>query len=604
MVDIVGYFPATLAIDSATGTRLKNAEAQVYALTDTSFSNPLPITDMSDVPFTSDTLVSNSDGIYPEFKPPAGVVQVIVKSGQALTPMTSISAQVETTVQAATDAEAAATRAQEAASRAAAVGEIADEQVAAALTRPGGSSPEIVGTLAANAAAAFIDPDPTYAPEDDTGLASLLGWDPVARKTFVADLSPLDTPDAIRAVSTEDQSAASTSMVFDNELGAGFDNPGVYRGTIFLPYSAGTSGDFKFGFSVPADASLLWSYRGIRVDGAAATDQNSSYTMVGVQLDKTGIGRVGGTGSSFINFVTIEFLLTIVTPGTFRLQFGQNSSDTTPSVRRSGARMQIEDWGSATMPRNGMQFILNDNIWRPNSPEKSYSLLIQRNVGTPADMATFKSAYTRHELRAGDQWFGDASKGKGVERCEMASATYWSFGVDIWVSYSFRYTGPFVQKNAAGEGYMLIGQFIQSPPEPGESKVPHCLSEYLTEGYYTLDTRGDDAAITTEKFEGTERVHIPFTAGVWHHVVKRIRLGYANNGELDVWFDGTQVANVRSAKIGYNDPRGPRTKFGMYRSRQTFTTTLELANYEIGYADLSARVTSPLPRVLPSGVTP
>lgn len=444
-------------------------------------------------------------------------------------------------------------------------------------------------------------PDPDFAPESP-GISQVIGFDAQTEKAFVVDLSPLENPEIIRAMSTEDQSATSTSMVFDNEIGAGFDFSGVYRGTMRVPYSAGTSGDFKFGFSVPADATMLWSYRGIRVDGSAATDQNTSYTFVGVQLDKNGVGRVGGTGAAFINFVTIDYVLTIVTPGTLRFQFGQNSTDATPAVRRAGATMQVEDWGSASAPRNGMQFILNENVWRPNSPQEPHSLLIQRNSGTPSDLSTFKSAYTRHELRPGDQWFGDATKTKGVERCEMASATYWSFGVDIWVSYSFRYTGPFVQKNEAGEGYLLIGQFIQSPPEPGESKVPHCLSEYLTGGYYTLDTRGDDAAITTEKFEGTERVHIPFTAGAWHHVVKRIRLGYANNGELDVWFDGTQVANVRGAKIGYNDPRGPRAKFGTYRSRQTFTTVLELANYELGYADLSARIASPLPRSLPTGI--
>lgn len=104
MVDIVGYFPATLAIDSATGTRLRNAEAQVYAMTDTAFATPLAITDMADVPFTGNTLSSNSDGIYPEFKPPVGVMQVIVKSGQALTPMTSIAVQASAAVDAATEA--------------------------------------------------------------------------------------------------------------------------------------------------------------------------------------------------------------------------------------------------------------------------------------------------------------------------------------------------------------------------------------------------------------------------------------------------------------------------------------------------------------------
>ncbi|MDR6691332.1 hypothetical protein J2X55_002244 [Microbacterium sp. 1154] len=106
---VVGYFPATLAVDSNTGTRLRNAEAQVFAMTDTSFTTPLAITDVAGVPFTGNKLVSNSDGIYPEFKPPAGVTQVIVKSGQALTPMTSIAVAAEAAEAAAVQAASAAT---------------------------------------------------------------------------------------------------------------------------------------------------------------------------------------------------------------------------------------------------------------------------------------------------------------------------------------------------------------------------------------------------------------------------------------------------------------------------------------------------------------
>lgn len=108
MVDIVGYFPATLAVDSVTGVRLRNAEAQVFAMTDTAFATPLAITDMADVPLTGNKITSNSDGIYPEFKPPAGVSQVIVKSGTALTPMTSISAQASAATAAASSAQEAA----------------------------------------------------------------------------------------------------------------------------------------------------------------------------------------------------------------------------------------------------------------------------------------------------------------------------------------------------------------------------------------------------------------------------------------------------------------------------------------------------------------
>lgn len=142
MVDIVGYFPATLAVDSATGTRLRNAEAQVYAMTDTAFATPLAITDMADVPFSGNKLTSNSDGIYPEFKPPAGVTQVLVKSGQALTPMTSIGSYAMAASQSAGSAAesalaasgAADTASQAAVTAVATVGRVVDE---AGMIQPG-----------------------------------------------------------------------------------------------------------------------------------------------------------------------------------------------------------------------------------------------------------------------------------------------------------------------------------------------------------------------------------------------------------------------------------------------------------------------------------
>lgn len=107
---VVGYFPATLAVDSNTGTRLRNAEAQVFAFNDSTFSTPLPITDNSPVPvpIPGNVLRSNADGIYPEFRVVGQVTQVYVKSGQALTPMTSIAVYAAAAETAASTAQSAA----------------------------------------------------------------------------------------------------------------------------------------------------------------------------------------------------------------------------------------------------------------------------------------------------------------------------------------------------------------------------------------------------------------------------------------------------------------------------------------------------------------
>lgn len=81
------YFEATLALNTTTGTVVPNAVAEVYAISDTSFTSPLAITDLTGASLPS--LVASPTGVYPAFKC-AGVTQVIARSGGINTPLTSI----------------------------------------------------------------------------------------------------------------------------------------------------------------------------------------------------------------------------------------------------------------------------------------------------------------------------------------------------------------------------------------------------------------------------------------------------------------------------------------------------------------------------------
>lgn len=81
------YFDTKLALNPDTGTVIPNAVAQVYAMSDTAFSTPLPITDMSELPLTA--LVASPTGVYPPFKCP-GHTQVMARAGEAKTPLTSL----------------------------------------------------------------------------------------------------------------------------------------------------------------------------------------------------------------------------------------------------------------------------------------------------------------------------------------------------------------------------------------------------------------------------------------------------------------------------------------------------------------------------------
>lgn len=123
----VDYYAQTLALNDRTGLPVPNAVAQVYAMTDTAFASPLPITDMTDLPVA--TLQASPTGIYPAFKAP-GHTQVLVRSGEMVTPLTSwygvlyevglLPNTVPDLLRAAEAAEAAAAAAAESAAEAAA----------------------------------------------------------------------------------------------------------------------------------------------------------------------------------------------------------------------------------------------------------------------------------------------------------------------------------------------------------------------------------------------------------------------------------------------------------------------------------------------------
>lgn len=81
------YFKAELALNPTTNAIVRGAVAQVYAMTDTSYSTPLSLTDMSGVSLSN--LTASPDGVYPPFKC-SGHTQVIAKVGDVTTPLTSL----------------------------------------------------------------------------------------------------------------------------------------------------------------------------------------------------------------------------------------------------------------------------------------------------------------------------------------------------------------------------------------------------------------------------------------------------------------------------------------------------------------------------------
>ena len=82
------YFDPKLALNLETGNVVPGAQAQVYAIEDTSFLTPLAITDMTGIPLAA--LIASPTGIYPSFKVVTGEQVVLAKSGSMVTPITSV----------------------------------------------------------------------------------------------------------------------------------------------------------------------------------------------------------------------------------------------------------------------------------------------------------------------------------------------------------------------------------------------------------------------------------------------------------------------------------------------------------------------------------
>lgn len=83
---MIDYFFHEIAMNDLTGQPVPDAEADVYAMTDTGFTTPLPITDIQGLPLAK--LKASPTGIFPAFRCP-GQTQVVAKSGDLTTPISS-----------------------------------------------------------------------------------------------------------------------------------------------------------------------------------------------------------------------------------------------------------------------------------------------------------------------------------------------------------------------------------------------------------------------------------------------------------------------------------------------------------------------------------
>lgn len=190
-----------------------------------------------------------------------------------------------------------------------------------------------------------------------------------------------------------------------------------------------------------------------------------------------------------------------------------------------------------------------------------------------------KKAY-RFEVRQGDR---RATDGAGVDRVEFSHQRSFSYGQDIWLSWSFKVkaTPSFIGK------WQNIGQL-----HGGLDASPIFTVQYRNNNTLEIFRRSGSsgAQVRTDWF-----IDNSFTQEVTHRIVARIRPDPTGvNSLLQVWYDGVQVINDTGA-LGYTDGSTCYFKWGIYRQTDPMPLVVEYDNMEVGTDNLFARVASPLP---------
>lgn len=196
------------------------------------------------------------------------------------------------------------------------------------------------------------------------------------------------------------------------------------------------------------------------------------------------------------------------------------------------------------------------------------------------------------------------SAGVGTDRAELV-APYTAnrshntvpFGTTVEHSYSFRWDGALDPDPAK---WTIIGQWhgVQDSGDAGLSPPLSC--ELTGAGNLRIVTRYDANAVQTELTDThyTERYSQPLSAGAWHHLHFRIVFSFTGAAVLQVHLDGVKIIDLSGISMGYNDARGPRYQFGLYRAQDTAGTLVAYyANHEFafGAGSLAQRIAEPLP---------
>lgn len=137
---------------------------------------------------------------------------------------------------------------------------------------------------------------------------------------------------------TVDQSVLNTTTVVNaTNVSASLAANADYQGKLWLLYSSGTTGDFKYTWTVPSGASSVMAIVGPDLT-AAASNLTAMADIAGNTMTAT--YTAGGSGGT--KMAIIDFGIQTASAGTLQMQFAQNTADnTTNTTIKAGKRLMI-----------------------------------------------------------------------------------------------------------------------------------------------------------------------------------------------------------------------------------------------------------------------
>jgi hypothetical protein len=227
-----------------------------------------------------------------------------------------------------------------------------------------------------------------------------------------------------------------------------------------------------------------------------------------------------------------------------------------------------------------------------------YTWSVQGNASAiyTCQKATNKVSLQRFEVHRGDQASFDNTH--AVDRAEVCAQASLPYGTDIWMSYAVMVEpGAPVYNDGAQYKWCILTQ-MHGEPDPDD---PYYVTKLSASPCFALDIVGDVLSIVTrsEPSPGavatvTRYCDPNFQRGVWHNFVFRFILQRTEVGLLEVWCNGQPIFSD-AIPFGFNDPRGPYLKYGIYRGTDSVVTAVQFANLEISQSSLLSRVANPLP---------